>query len=101
MAYNLVYRQRAERDLDKLATITTLEWFDGLIDAIESLAEFPQRCAFAPDPVFRQRRIRQLLYGEGRGVYRILYQVKAESVEILTIRHARRQLLGVLGRRFG
>ena len=94
LAYNVLYRRRAERDLDKLATTTTLEWYDALIDAIESLAEFPHRCALAPDPVFRRRRIRQLLYGEGYGVYRILYKVKAESVEVLTIRHARRQLLG-------
>ena len=35
--------------------------------------------------------VRQLLYGEGHGVYRILYRVKDENVEIVTIRHASRK----------
>ena len=93
MAYHVLHRRRAERDLERLAQAVTLEWFDGLLDAIESLAEFPDRCAFAPDPGFRRTGIRQLLYGEGRNIYRILYQVKEESVQILTVRHARRHAL--------
>jgi plasmid stabilization system protein ParE len=93
LAFHVRYRRRAERDLEKLTQTTTLEWFDGLVDAIESLAEFPQRCAFAPDRGFRHREIRQLLYGERHSVYRILYRVEDENVQILTIRHARRQLL--------
>ena len=93
MAYHVLFRRRAERDLERLAQAVTLEWFDALLDAIESLAEFPERCAFAPDPGFRLRGIRQLLYGEGHNIYRILYRVKDESVPILTVRHARRQAL--------
>ncbi len=93
MAYHVLYRKRAERDIERLAQAVTLEWFDALLDAIESLAELPERCAFAPDPGFRLRGIRQLLYGEGHNIYRILYRVKDESVQILTVRHARRQAL--------
>ncbi len=91
MAYRVLYRKRAERDLDRLARGAALEWFDGLCDAIESLAEFPERCAFAPEAALREKGVRQLLYGEGRRVYRILYRVKDESVQILTMRHARRR----------
>ena len=93
MAYHVLYRRRAERDLDKLAETTTLEWFDGLAEAIESLAELPNRCAFAPERTLRKKGVRQLLYGEGRSIYRILYRVQDESVEILTIRHAHRRPL--------
>ena len=93
MAYHVLYRKRAERDLDRLAQAATLEWYEGLVDAIESLAEFPERCAHAPDPGFRLRGVRQLLYGEGHNIYRILYLVRGEIVEILALRHARRQLL--------
>lgn len=93
MAFHVRYRRRAERELEKLAQTATLEWFDGLLGAIESLAESPRRCAFAPDPGYRQRDIRQLLYGEQNSIYRILYRVEDESVQILTIRHARRKLL--------
>ena len=69
----------------------TVEWFDGLCDAIESLVELPERCALAPEAALREKGVRQLLYGEGHGVYRILYRVQDESVQILTIRHARRK----------
>jgi plasmid stabilization system protein ParE len=58
---------------------------------VESLAELPERCPFAPEPGLRQKGVRQLLYGEGRSVYRILYRVKDESVQIITIPHAPRK----------
>lgn len=91
MAYRVLYRKRAERDLDGIARGATLEWFDGLCDAIESLREFPERCAYAHETTLREKGVRQLLYGEGHSVYRVLYQVKDEAVQILTIRHARRK----------
>lgn len=91
MAYRVLYRKQAERDLNRLARGATLEWFDGLCDAIESLAEFPERCAFAPESALRDKGVRRLLYGGGHSVYRILYRVKDESVQVLTIRHARRR----------
>jgi plasmid stabilization system protein ParE len=93
LAYHVRYRRRAERDLEKLAQASTLEWFDELVAAVESLQEFPERCAFAPEPGFRFRGIRQLLFGEGRTIYRILYRVFDDYVQILTIRHASRQAL--------
>jgi len=51
----------------------------------------PERCAFVPEPGLRLKGVRQLLYGRGHGVYRVLYRVKDENVEILTIRHASRK----------
>ena len=92
MAYRVLYRKRAERDLARLADSATLAWFDGLCDAVESLGQFPDRCAFAAEPGLRQKGVRQLLYGEGSSIYRILYSVAGESVQILTIRHTRRRL---------
>jgi len=91
LAYLVRYRRRAERDFEQLAKFATPEWFDGLADAIHSLDHFPERCAFAPEPGLRQKGVRQLLYGRGRGIYRILYLIKDEYVEILTIRHSHRR----------
>jgi len=91
LACRVLYRKRAERDLDKLARGVTLEWFDGLCDAVESLARCPERCAFVAEPSLRRKGMRQLLYGKGHGVYRVLYRVKEENVEILAIRHASRK----------
>ena len=93
MTYHVRYRRRAERELEKLAEGSTLEWFDDLVSAIESLEEFPDRCAFAPDSGLRGKRIRQLLFGDGHSTYRILYRVMDENVDILTIRPSRRQPL--------
>ena len=93
MAYQVRYRRRAERDLRKLAEAATADWLDGLTDAIESLAEFPDRCPFCRELPLRTKGIRQLLYGEGGSIYRILYRAKDETVQILTIRHAHRQPL--------
>jgi plasmid stabilization system protein ParE len=93
LAYHVLYRRRAERDLGRLAEAATSDWFDGLAEAIESLAEFPERCAFAPESTLRGMGVRQLLYGEGRSIYRILYRLKDESVQILTIRHTHRKPL--------
>ena len=91
MAYRVLYRKRAERDLDNLAEYATADWFEGLCDAVESLAEFPNRGALVPEATLRKQRVRQLFYGEGRNTYRILYRVKQDTVHILTIRHGRRR----------
>ncbi len=61
------------------------------MEAVESLTERPNRCALAPE--FRAKRIRHLLYGKGRNVYRILFRVNGEAVEILTVRHGARKPL--------
>lgn len=91
MAYRVLYRKRAERDLDKLAEFATPDWFDRLCNAIESLAEFPNRGSMAPKPALRENGVRQIFYGEGHSTYRILYRVTEETVWILTIRYGRRR----------
>ncbi len=79
--------------MERLAEQMTPETYDGLWDAVDSLAEFPERCALVPKPKLRAKRVRHLLYGPGRHVYRIIYRIRDERVEILTIRHARRRPL--------
>ena len=98
MAYTVKIMPRAQADMDRLcgwvsarSPLHGLEWFEGLVEAVESLQEHPNRCALAPE--FRARRIRHMLYGKGRHVYRILFRVKGEVVEILTVRHGARKPL--------
>jgi hypothetical protein len=57
LAYRVLYRSRAEQDLNRLARGATLEWFDGLCEAIESLAHFPERSAFVPEPGLRLKGV--------------------------------------------
>ena len=60
---------------------------------MESLRTDPLRHGFAPEHEDVQVGLRQLLYGKGRNVYRILYTVDEDTVVVLHIRHAARQLL--------
>jgi plasmid stabilization system protein ParE len=70
---------------------TGVRWFSALTDAIESLANSPQRCSFAPENYLFPFEVRQLLYGRASQVYRILFTIERETVYILHIRHGRRQ----------
>jgi len=63
-------------------------WYNGLMDALNSLEEHPKRCALAPEDTTFREEIRQLLYGKGRDVYRILFTVRGVVVSILHVRHA-------------
>ena len=66
-------------------------WYNGIIDALLTLEEFPGRCPLAPESrKFPSPRgpIRQLLYGDKRNAYRILFCIRGETVRVLHIRHA-------------
>jgi plasmid stabilization system protein ParE len=69
------------------------EWFDGLDEAIASLAELPMRCGLARESAEFDEPVRQLLYGKIPHVYRVLFVVRTDIVYILHIRHRARQSL--------
>ncbi len=68
-------------------------WYRGLCKAIFSLREMPLRCAIAPESQDLDREVRQLLYGRRRQMYRILYEVRGDTVVVLRIRHTSRAYL--------
>jgi plasmid stabilization system protein ParE len=68
-------------------------WLAGLEAAIQSLAEFPERCPRAPENAYFAQEMRQLLYGKGAGAYRILFTIRGENVNVLHIRHGARKAL--------
>jgi len=59
------------------------EWYNGLVDAILSLENFPNRCPLAPESEDIGREIRQLLYRR----HRILFSVTGDVVQVFRIRH--------------
>jgi len=67
-----------------------LQWFQGLEQAIASLADFPMRCPLAPENADSAFEVRQLLYGRKPHLYRVLFTVKGDTVAILHIWHGRR-----------
>jgi toxin ParE1/3/4 len=97
MAYLVELTLRAERDLEYLYerisavdSIAAARWFNGLEAAVHTLERLPRRCPIAPESKKAQRRLRHLLYGAKRDVYRVIYQIdeSRKVVRVLTIRHS-------------
>ena len=64
------------------------DWLKGARRKIKSLARDPERAMLAPESVFFEEPIRELLYGSGnRGTYRILFTVLSGQVYVLHFRH--------------
>ena len=101
MAFRVEYTLRAETDLFEIldwliaehAGEAGLRWFEGLEEAISSLAEMPSRCGLAPENDEFSFEIRHLLYGRKPDVYRVVFRVTGDAVYILKIWHGRRQQL--------
>ena len=96
MAYLVEVTLRAERDLDYIYqrisaddSTAAVRWFNGLEQAIYTLERFPRRCPMAPESKKAKRRLRHLLYGAKRDVYRVIYEIdeSRKIVRVLTIRH--------------
>lgn len=73
--------------------VSAAKWFNGLVEAVESLENQPTRCALAPENDAFEEEIRQLLYGKRGGVYRVLFSIAGGTVRVLHIRHGARRLL--------
>ena len=63
------------------------------MQAIESLSTFPRRCSIAPENGLFAHEIRQLLYGRGTSVYRVLFTITGDTVSVLHIRHSAQNML--------
>lgn len=106
MKYRIDISSVAEAELDRsflsLSQLTSptkaIEWYGGLLEAIESLATMPNRCPLARENKYFSQDIRQLLYGRGRTAYRIVFTIleteEISSVRILHIRHSSQQAIG-------
>lgn len=73
-------------------------WFVALRGAIATLANLPSRCPLAPETRDSPVEVRQLLHGRRPHVYRILFAIEADVVQVLHIRHARRRPVRLEGR---
>jgi plasmid stabilization system protein ParE len=67
------------------------QWFVALREAVASLSTFPSRCPVAPESRDSPVEVRQLLYGRRSNVYRILFAIDGDVVQVLHVRHGRRQ----------
>lgn len=96
MKYKVEFTYQAESEANtayrwiaKDAPGNAFDWFEELIQAIETLSSMPERCAVAPESEEVGQEIRQLLYGR----YRILFSIQSEIVFVLHVRHGAQQHL--------
>jgi plasmid stabilization system protein ParE len=64
-----------------------------LLAAIRSLTTNPERCPLASEVSELGLELRELLYGKRPGVYRILFTIDGQTVNIVRVRHAARDRL--------
>ncbi len=106
MSYRIEISSIAESEADhaflQLSQISSpakaSQWYSGLLDAIASLAEMPNRCSLARENNNFSQEIRQLIYGKGRNLYRVIFTIletqDTATVRILHIRHGSQQTIG-------
>lgn len=92
--YRIDIKSTAENDLtrryaqiEKESPQNAVNWYLGLIEAIEKLDELAERCPIAPEDMYLQRGIRHLIVGD----YRVLYVIEDDIVNVLHVRHARHE----------
>ena len=70
----------------EVAPVTADRWLARFESALQSLADYPERCGLAPENDLVTPTIRQLLFGRTSSVFRVLFTVIGAEVRILHIR---------------
>src|SRR5436189_5830088 len=80
------------------APLTAVRWYNGLLKAIGSLADNPERCLLAPEDEYFPEEIRNLLYGKRRNAFRVIFTLRGDTVHVLHFRRGTRQVRKPKGR---
>jgi len=75
--------------------IGAARWYNRLMDAIESLADLPERYGLAPEAERVGAELRQMPVGKRAGTYRVLYTCTGKRVRVHRVRHAAEQGLTI------
>ena len=96
MTYSVIISPKAENDftevvleLVELSPEKAERFYFGCRKAMDSLATFPARCPLVPESKKIKRQVRQLLFEQ----YRIVFEIKGNTVKITNIRHQKRRTL--------
>jgi plasmid stabilization system protein ParE len=66
-----------------------LRWYDGIRDAIATLADNPHRCILARENPKSDEELRELHFGLGsRPTHRAIFVIDPDAVRVLAVRHA-------------
>ena len=101
MKYKVVFRAEARDEAVEAAGYiadqgypeTALRWYDGLEEAIASLASMPARCPHAREHgLIPHVELRQLIFKS----HRLIFTIRGDEVHVLHVRHVARENLDVL-----
>jgi plasmid stabilization system protein ParE len=106
MAFRVEIAPRALDDLDQIADYIrrngsfrqAQDWFNGIIDAIQTLEVKPSRCPIADESEDVGQQIRVLLYGKRNRRYKVYYAIQGSephtgTVRVFHVRHWTRKRL--------
>ena len=102
MAYRVSLSVPAEDDayaaferIREAAPMHAEQWLVRLFAAIDTLSRNPARCPVIAEAEELGFSARHLLYGKGRGLYRIIFDIREEErhVRVLRIWHASRDAI--------
>jgi plasmid stabilization system protein ParE len=63
------------------------KWYDGLLKRIAKLKSSPRICPVAPESERVGFEVRELLYGKRPSIYRILFTIHEDFIEIRAVWH--------------
>jgi plasmid stabilization system protein ParE len=102
MTYHVLVQPRAERDIQIAARwilgqsgspVTAMRWARTLRAKIATLKTNPKRCPIDPDSDVYGKEVRLLIHGKRRGVHRVLFTIRGDTLHILTVRHSAQRSL--------
>ena len=97
--YRVVVTRQAQADIrgafqyiHKRAPLNAERWLWRLYSQLDTLEQFPERCAYARERLYLDEDLRQLIFHS----HRIVFQVDKPSlaVYVLYVRHARQRAAG-------
>jgi plasmid stabilization system protein ParE len=100
MSFQITIARSAARDIrnlyDRMAARSRTaadRWRDRILAAVETLADHPERCPESPEAEWYGPGLRELYSGKRRNTYRILFEVRGDTVHVLHVRHGRQDFL--------
>ena len=95
MPFQVIFRPRARSDiattaawLARTSPTTAARWRTGLLRIVENLETDPNRYPAADEAADLGVDLRELMYRQRRNVYRVLFTIDGQMVNVLRIRHA-------------
>jgi len=95
MSFQVIFRSRARADiaaavawLARSSPAAAARWRSGLFRIVEKLETNPTLYPAADEAADLGLELRELMYGRRRTMYRILFTITGQMVNVLRVRHA-------------